>query len=149
MNEKNRSGTVIVPFKGNANDDEVVHQAAMIAKRNRSTLYVVYVVVVKQELALESELPAEIAAGEAALTQANRIAHEYGVQIETGILQARSAGVAIVEEALERKATLIMMSVTYRSRRGEFNMGQTVPYILKNAPCRVWLFRDEIYKEQI
>jgi hypothetical protein len=37
------------------------------------------------------------------------------------------------------------MAVTYRNRKGEFNMGRTVPYVLKNAPCRVWLFREELH----
>lgn len=118
----------------------------MIAKKNRATIYVVSVVVVKQELALESDLPEEVAHGEKVLEAACRIAQEIGVEVETGILQARSAGVAIVEEAVVRSAALIMMAVSYRNRKGEFNMGRTVPYVLKNAPCRVWVFREELQK---
>ncbi len=144
MSEIYRGGTILVPVKGNSTDEEVLRQASLVAKRNQSVLYAVYVVVVRQELALEIDLPDEVAQGENVLNKANLIAHEYGVEIETGILQARSAGVAIVEEAIERGVALIMMSVTYRSRRGEFNMGRTVPYVLKNAPCRVWMFRDEL-----
>ncbi len=149
MSEKGHLvGTILVPLNGVSleTDEDVVRQAALVAKRNRALLYIIHVVVVKQELPLESELPAEVAQAEKVLAQAEKIAHEYGVEVETGILQARSAGVAIVEEATERQADLLLMAVTYRSRLGEFNMGQTVPYILKNAPCRVWMFRDELSK---
>ncbi len=34
------------------------------------------------------------------------------------------------------------MGVTYRKRFGEFYLGQTTPYVLKNAPCRVWVARE-------
>ena len=148
MNDINHGGTILVPLKGNSTDNEVMRQAALVAKRTRSLIYAVTVVVVRQELALESELPDEVSHSEEVLTRASQIAQEYGAEIETAILQARSAGVAIVEEAIERGVALIMMSVTYRSRRGEFNMGRTVPYVLKNAPCRVWMFRDELENVQ-
>ncbi len=136
--------TILVPLRGTLADEDVVRQAALVAKRNKALLYAVHVLVVKQELPLEADLPEELAHAEKVLAEAEKIAREYGIEVETGILQARSAGVAIVEEAMERKADMIMMGVTYRSRLGEFNMGRTVPYILKNAPCRVWIYRDEL-----
>lgn len=137
-----------MPLKGNSTDDEVMRWACAFARKGRKTVYAVNVVVVKQELALETELPDEVANGEKVLEAANAIAEEYGVEMETGILQARSAGVAIVEEAIVRSAKLIIMAVTYRNRKGEFNMGKTVPYVLKNAPCRIWMFREEQQKDQ-
>ena len=148
MNEVYKGGTVLVPLKGQPSDRDVVKQAALLAKKYHATLYLINVVVVRQELALETPLPDEVAQAEQVLENASRIVQEYGVEMETGILQARSAGVAIVEEAVARAARLIIMAVTYRSRRGEFNMGRTVPYILKNAPCRVWMFRDELPKNE-
>jgi nucleotide-binding universal stress UspA family protein len=131
-------------LKGVPADEEVVRQAALIAKRNRALVYAIHVMVVRQELPLEADMPEELEKAEHVLTEAEKIVKVYGVEFESGILQARSAGVAIVEEATERKADLIMMVVTYRSRLGDFNMGRTVPYVLKNAPCRVWMFRDEL-----
>ena len=148
MSEKYKGATILVPLKGNSSDEEVMRWACMIAKKYRASIYAVYVVVVKQELALETELPDEVAHGEQILEEANRIAQEIGVEVETGILQARAAGVAIVEEAIVRTAPLIIMAVTYRNRKGEFNMGRTVPYVLKNAPSRVWIFREELQKDQ-
>ncbi len=148
MSEKYKGTTILVPLKGNSSDEEVMRWASQIAKKNRATIYAVFVVVVKQELALETELPDEVAHGEQVLETASQIAQEIGVDVETGILQARSAGVAIVEEAIVRSAPLIIMAVTYRNRKGEFNMGRTVPYVLKNAPSRVWIFREALQKVQ-
>jgi Universal stress protein family len=46
-----------------------------------------------------------------------------------------------VDEALEREVDLIVMGIGYKRKFGEFDMGHTAPYVLKNAPCRVWLAR--------
>jgi nucleotide-binding universal stress UspA family protein len=145
MIDKNyMGGTILVPVKGVPADYEVVRKAALNCKRNKTLLYLVHVVVVKQELPLEAEMDKEIARGEQVLEEAKKQACEYGIPIETGILQARSAGVAIVEEANERQAEVVMMAVTYRNRLGEFCMGKTVPYVLKNAACDVWTYRANL-----
>lgn len=148
MSESYKGGTILVPLKGRSSDREVMRQAALIAKKYHALLYAVHVVVVPQEFALESEQPEEVAHAEKVLEEASKIAQEYSIEFESGILQARQAGVAIVEEAIERGASLIMMAVTFRDRRGEFNMGKTVPYVLRNAPSRVWIFREELQKGQ-
>jgi nucleotide-binding universal stress UspA family protein len=149
MVDKNfMGGTILVPIKGVTSDYEVVRKAALNCKRNKSLLYLVHVIVVKQGLPLEAEMGEEVVKGEEMLAEAKRQASEYGVPIETGILQARSAGVAIVEEANERQADIIMMAVTYRNRLGEFCMGKTVPYVLKNAVCDVWTYRASLEPEQ-
>ena len=52
-------------------------------------------------------------------------------------------GAALVDEASERGADLIVLSLPYRKRfGGDFAMGRTVPYCFKNAPCRVWVIRE-------
>ncbi len=136
--------TILVPVKGTPADEDVLRQASLIARRYNSQVYLVTVLVVRQELALDTELPEELELGKKVLANSAKIVQDYGVEVETGILQARSAGLAIVEETIERKADLVMMAITYRSRLGEFNMGRTVPYVLKNAPCRVWIYREEL-----
>ena len=57
-------------------------------------------------------------------------------------MQARDTGPAVVDEAEEFGADLIVMGLPYKRRFGEFNLGRTVPYVLKNAACRVILFRE-------
>jgi hypothetical protein len=49
-----------------------------------------------------------------------------------------------VEEAIEAGADLILLGVPYRRKFGEFDLGKTVPYVLKHAPCEVWICREPI-----
>jgi len=70
------------------------------------------------------------------------VAEEQDYEIETDVLQAREAGPAIVDEAVERDIDLILMGVTYKRRFGQFSLGSVVPYVLKNAPCRVILYHE-------
>ena len=46
---------------------------------------------------------------------------------------------------VERGADLLVVGLPYRKRfGGEFAIGRTIPYILQNAPCAVWVVRDPI-----
>ena len=75
--------------------------------------------------------------GEKALDQAEMIAKEYGVTIETKLIQARSAGKAIVDEAIKRKADLILLGQSEKNKAVDILSGKTVDYVSKNAPCKV------------
>ena len=69
-------------------------------------------------------------------------AEEQDHEVDTDLLQAREAGPTIVEEAVEQGADLILMGVKYKRRFGQFSLGSAVPYVLKNAPCRVILYHQ-------
>src|SRR5213082_1592077 len=71
-----------------------------------------------------------------------QLATEAQLAVETELVQARDTGPALVDEAVEWGAELIVMGLPYKRRFGEFNLGKTVPYVLKNANCRVMLFRE-------
>jgi nucleotide-binding universal stress UspA family protein len=47
-----------------------------------------------------------------------------------------------VEEVTAREADLMVVGLPFRERFGEFFMGKTVPFILRNARCRVLLLRE-------
>jgi nucleotide-binding universal stress UspA family protein len=132
---------ILVPVNGGELDEETVRLAATMAKPPGAQLIIVYVIVVKRTLPLDVELEDEVRKGEEVLDRAERAVQEYGVEHTSELLQARATGPAIVDEAIERSVDLIVMGVTYRKRFGEFYLGQTTPYVLKNAPCRVWVAR--------
>ena len=76
-------------------------------------------------------------AGQAFLT-------EHEVQVQTGIAQARAAGAAIVDDAVERRADLIVMGLRYKKRfGGGWDAGRTVPYVMRNSTAPVWCLRVE------
>ncbi|MBI2756675.1 MAG: universal stress protein [Chloroflexi bacterium] len=133
---------ILVTVNGNATDDEAVAMACDAAKVAKAEVYAIYVIEVKRTLPLDVDLPPEAAKGDAILAHAENIARQSRVAIETELLQARDVGTAIVDEAAERQVDLIVLGAPYKRRFGEFDLGRTVPYVLKNAPCRVWLTRS-------
>ena len=133
---------ILVPVNGSELDEEMVRLAAATAKRSGAQLIIVYVIVVRRTLPLDVELEDEVQKGEAVLARAESAAEPFGVEFSSELLQARATGPAIVDEATDRSVDLIVMGVTYRKRFGEFYLGQTTPYVLKNAPCRVWVARE-------
>ena len=131
---------ILVPVMGTEADEEAVKLACrLIKKRNKSKIWAVYVITIKRTLPLDAEMESEIKKAEAILDHMEMTAEEEGCEIDTDILQAREASLAIVDEAVERGVDLIVMGVTYGTRFGQFSLGSVVPYVLKNAPCRVIL----------
>lgn len=133
---------ILVPVNGNPTDREVVSLACQVGKRNKAQVIALFVIEVKRTLPLDVELPGEVAKGEQILEQAERTAEDWDLEIQTELLQARDVGTSIVDEAIERGVDLIIMGITYKKRFGEFDLGKTAPYVLKNAPCRVWVVRE-------
>jgi nucleotide-binding universal stress UspA family protein len=82
------------------------------------------------------------------LDSAEAIAEERKIVMEPVLLQARDVGAALVDEATERSADLLVVGLPYRQRfGGDFDIGRTVPYILQNAPCAVWVVREPMSEE--
>ncbi len=135
---------ILVPIKGNPTDDDVVQLALELAQRNKAQVFAIHVIEVKRTLPLDAELQEEAERGEDVLNRAEQIADRGGLSIHTDLLQARDVGPAIVDEALERGIDLIVLGITYKKRFGEFDLGKTAPYVLKHAPCRVWVCRQQI-----
>lgn len=131
---------ILVPVTGTEADDETMRMACWIAKKNKSKLYVMYVITIKRSLPLESEVESETNRAEELLDRMEQIAEAEDYQIETDLLQSREVAPTIIDEAVERKIDLIVMGVKYHRRFGQFSLGSIVPYIIKNAPCQVMLF---------
>ena len=132
---------ILVPLNGETVDEDVLTMACLLAKKYKARVCALHVIVVKQALPLDADQPRELQRGEEILLHAKKVCDSYGVPITLGEVQARLAGVAIVEEAAVQNADTIMMAVTNRKTLGDFDMGKTVPYVLKNAPCSVLLYR--------
>ena len=133
---------ILVPVAGTEADDEAIRLACRLARRDKGKIRAVYVITLKRTLPLDAEIESEIGKAEEILDHAESIAEEQDYEIETDLLQAREAGPTIVDEAVEREVDLILMGVTYKRRFGQFSLGSVVPYVLKNAPCRVILYHQ-------
>lgn len=139
---------LLVPVTGRKVDDDIVKSACVLARRAKGVVYIVHVIQVSRTLPLDAEVTPETRSGEDMLANAEKIADVMDCQAETEILQAREVGPAIVDEAVERGVDMIIMGLNYKKRFGEFDMGDTVPYVLRNAPCHVLLWRGPMEGEE-
>ncbi len=133
---------ILVPVIGTETDEEAIKLACRLAKKDKGKIWAVYVITVKRSLPLEAEIEYEIKKAEGILDHMENAAEEQDYEVETDVLQAREVGPAIIDEAVERGIDLILMGVTYKRRFGQFSLGNVVPYVLKNAPCRVILYHE-------
>jgi nucleotide-binding universal stress UspA family protein len=129
---------ILVAVSGDPDDEPLVRAAARLAQNYRAGLSVVYVIEVPMALPEDAqEVPGAQRADEV-LDKAERVA---GMDVETVALQAREPGSAIVEQAIDSGADLIFMGVHVRQRMGVLALGKTATYVLRHAPCPVWVSR--------
>jgi len=134
---------ILVPVGGTEADEGSMELACRLAKqKNKGKIFALYVIPIERALPLDAEIESKIREAEGVLTHVEAIAEEQGCEIETDLLQAREVGPAIVDEAIEQEVDLILLGVTYKRLFGEFSLGDVVPYVLKNAPCRVILYHQ-------
>jgi len=133
---------ILVPVTGTKADEEAIKLACRLAKKDRGKIWAVYAITVKRALPVDAEIESEIRKGEGILDHIESVAEEQDYEVETDLLQARDAAPSIIDEAVERGVDLILMGVTYQRRFGQFSLGSVVPYVLKNAPCRVILYHQ-------
>jgi nucleotide-binding universal stress UspA family protein len=100
------------------------------------------------EIPFERELDVEdqdaMARAEEILERGRQLLDGHGVTARTSMVQARVAGAAIVDDAAELDAELIVMGLPYKVRRGgQWDAGRTVPYVMRNSTAPVWCLRAE------
>ena len=136
--------SVLVPVDGSPASMDAITLACSLVKKNKGKVYAVHVIEVKRSLPLDAELSDEATNGEDVLLRAERVAAESDCKIDGELLQAREAGHAIVDEAMERGVDLILMGAEHKAPLGEYQMGRLTQYVLKAAPCNVWLWRHPV-----
>src|SRR6202171_4230702 len=130
------SKKVMVAVGGQGIDSETVRLASRMTDPHGGKLYAVYIIEVNRSLPLGAVLDDVVERGEKILDEVEQLVAQSQLPVETELVQARDTGPAIVDEAVEWGADLIVMGLPYKRRFGEVNMGKTVPYVLKNAACR-------------
>lgn len=138
----------LVPVDGTAAGYSALAVACDIAKRTGAKVSTLHVIEVPRALPVEADLAPEAVRGEEILTRAEQVADEHDVQVDGALLQARDAGQALVDEALDIGAGAIVIGLDYHRRPyGRFAIGRLPEYVLANAHCEVWLIRytfDEV-----
>ena len=133
----------VLGLTGGPADEAMVRIACHLARPHKSEIIGVHVVEIDWTLPLDADVGGRSEDAQRVLDVAESAAEDVGYALTPVLLQARDVGAALVDEASERGADLLLLGLAYRTRfGGDFAIGQTVPYVLKNAPCAVWVVRE-------
>lgn len=132
------SPVVMVALQGNETDSEVIFLACQVARKRGGRLAGVFVVEVPQAQPLGSWSEEQEQRARAVLATAREQGGNAGCAMEVHVLPARDAGHALVDEAAEVAADVVVVGKPFPSRRGDAAM-----YVLDKAPCAVILRRPE------
>lgn len=134
---------ILVPLGGTVADEPALRLTALLAGAGAEAI-LLHVIEVPFEQQLDAENASAIAFADEILGRGETLLAEQSVQVRTSISQARAAGAAIVDEAVEQRADLIVMGLPYKKRfGGGWDAGRTVPYVMRNSMAPVWCLRAE------
>jgi APA family basic amino acid/polyamine antiporter len=137
---------ILVPVHSRDYAEQLARIACDLNSLYVADITAVYAIEVPRSLALDADLGVQMEEAHSILDVASHIAETvYDVSIETVVLQARSAGVAIVEYAAEKGTDLILLGARQNGvrTRDAVVYGATADYVARNAPCAVWTVRAE------
>ncbi len=133
---------ILVALTDTLIDEEAVSVACSLARKRKVEAFAVFGIQVPRKRALDDEMPEETEQANRALDAAKEVADLLQAPLETEIVHTRDLGQSLIQEAVDHDCALIVMGVSYQvGVNGQFALSQTAEYVLKNAPCRVWLVR--------
>lgn len=136
------TGDIAVVIGGEQLDTNLVYLGCQMAKGAKRKVHLVHVIEVPRALPLKAVLSKESERADKLLNAAMQIANRVGCEAVAEVVQARDAGPAIVDEAKDHHCALVLIGLIRQSHTAHVDLGKTVPYVLANAPCRVWLVQD-------
>jgi nucleotide-binding universal stress UspA family protein len=135
---------ILVAVTGTPLDKELVSLACNIARQKKVEVFAVYGIQVPRTLPVDAEMPSETHQAREALEHAEALADRLNAHVEAEIIQSRHFGQSLVDEADNHGCALVVLGLPYRvGRQGHFDLDETADYVLKNAPCRVWIVREQ------
>jgi nucleotide-binding universal stress UspA family protein len=109
--------------------------ACQLATERHSSIDALYVIEVPLNLPIDASLPEERERARQVLTNAAQAADQFKVRLTPVIVTARSAGRAIVEEAIARRSDVIVLGSQGKRRIADRVFGRTIDHVLNNLPC--------------
>lgn len=134
-------GRYLVPVDGSNASYAALAATCDVARLNKANVTALLVIEVPRTLPLDADMRGAFDRGEDILTQAEQIGRDHKVEVDASMCQARQAGHAVVDEAIEDGTDAIVVGIDYERPYGRFHLGRLPEYVLANAPCEVWLFR--------
>ncbi len=133
---------ILVALTDTAIDEEAVSVACSLARKRKVEALAVYGIQVPRKRALDDEMPEETERANRMLDAAKDVADQLQAPLDTEIVHTRHLGQTLIQEAIDHECALIVMGVPYQvGVNRQFALSETAEYVLKHAPCRVWLVR--------
>lgn len=130
---------VMVAVRDPEHAEDLIRLACQMSRGTGSELMVISVAEIGPALPLDAEAEILDRSGKAALRAAEVAAEACGAKIRSTLVRARAAGPAIVDEARENGADVLIIGYHGRLGLGEMLLGSCVQYVAAHAPCRVIL----------
>jgi len=135
---------ILLPLAGDEVDTPALKLAAMLLAGHPGEASLLHVIEVPFDRQLDMQDDASLARAEEILRLAEEFLEAQKIAVRTSTVQARAAGAAIVDDANEFDADLILMGLRYKKRfGGQWDAGRTVPYVMRNSTAPVWCLRAE------
>jgi nucleotide-binding universal stress UspA family protein len=140
---------LLIPLAGGDADDDALSLGALLLSSQApksggdgAEIVLVHVIEVGFERTLDTQDDKAIAFADEILDRGAAFLEARRIPNRVGMIQARAAGPAIVDEAVAASADLIVMGLRYKRRfGGSWDAGRTVPYVMRNSKAPVWCLR--------
>jgi nucleotide-binding universal stress UspA family protein len=144
--DESTAGGIEVVIGGNTLDSNLVILACQIAKAAKRPVHLIHGIEVPRCLPLKAVLTQESEHADKLLDVAMQIAQHLDTTVESSIIQARSAGNAIVEEAQDRHFSLLLIGIQKQPCSAGLadSWEQAIRYVLAQSPCRICLLQDPL-----
>ena len=126
---------LLVPVRDTQVSDEMMVLACQLATERKSSIDALYVIEVPLNLPIDASLPEERERARQVLERTMSAADQFKVKVTPIVVTARSAGRAIVEEAIARRSEVIVLGSQGKRRIADKVFGRTIDYVLNNLPC--------------
>jgi basic amino acid/polyamine antiporter, APA family len=126
---------LLVPVRDSRVSEEMMVLACQLATERNASIDALYVIEVPLNLPIDASLRDERERARQVLEQAGHAADQFKVKLTPIVVTARSAGRAIVEEAIARRSEVIVLGSQGKRRIADKVFGRTIDYVLDHLPC--------------
>ena len=139
--------SVLVALNGEESDKGAIELAYNLTENENASINLVNIVEIKRSYPIDIEIEGMTVKAESILKNGEELAEALNYNAEAELLQSRHVGLGILHEAADKNVEAIIICLPHKTKYGDFNLGEVVPYLLENAHCNVIIWQNTNKKE--